>query len=175
MPSPTLSAFGLDQRIVVGMAEVVVSNNPGLTLATYSLGSCLGISIYDPVTRVGGILHAMLPDSSIAQDKARAKPGMFLDSGLPRLLDSARQLRFDAARAVVCVAGGAQILDSQGYFNIGRRNLDALDMLLRQAGLKVAAAETGGTVNRTLYLKLASGEVRLKSSAQPAETLLWRP
>lgn len=173
MPSPSLSGF--EHRIVVGMAEMVVTNNLSATLATYSLGSCLGVSIYDPVARVGGLIHFMLPDSTIAPEKARSQPAMFLDSGLPRLFQAAYQLHLDKHRAVICVAGGAQILDDRGHFNIGRRNNDALNDLLRQHNLQIAAQDTGGMVNRTMYLKLATGEVRLKVSGQPAETLLWNP
>jgi chemotaxis protein CheD len=173
MPSPTLSGF--DHRIVVGMAELVVSNNPAATLATYSLGSCLGISIYDPVTRVGGLVHIMLPDSSIAPEKAKNQPAMFLDTGLPRLFQSAYPMRLDKHRTIICVAGGAQILDDKGYFNIGPRNLAALNALLREHGLRIAAEDTAGMVNRTMYLKLATGQVRLKISGQSTESILWNP
>lgn len=173
MPSPTLSGF--EHRVVVGMAESVVSNNPSVTLATYSLGSCLGISIFDPVTHVGGLVHIMLPDSGIAPDKARSQPGMFVDSGVPKLFKSAYEMRLEKQRAIICVAGGAQIMDDKGFFNIGQRNRAALDALLQQHGLRIAAHETGGMVNRTMYLKLATGEVRLKVSGQATETLLWKP
>jgi chemotaxis protein CheD len=173
MPSPTLSGF--EHRVVVGMAELVVSNNPSVTLATYSLGSCLGISIYDPVARVGGLVHVMLPDSSIAPDKARAQPAMFLDSGVPKLFKSAYELRLDKRRTLICVTGGAQIMDDKGFFNIGQRNRAALDALLQHHGLQITAQDTGGMVNRTMYLKLSNGEVRLKVSGQTTETVLWKP
>jgi chemotaxis protein CheD len=173
MPSPSLSGF--DHRIVVGMAEMVVTNNQSATLATYSLGSCLGVSIYDPVARAGGLIHLMLPDSTIAPEKARLQPAMFLDTGLPALFQSAYQVRLDKHRALICVAGGAQIMDDSGYFNIGRRNQEALHQLLRHHGLGVTAQDTGGMVNRTMYLKLATGEVRLKISGQAVETVLWKP
>lgn len=173
MPSPSINFF--QQRVVVGMAEFVVGNNAALTLATYSLGSCLGISIYDPVARVGGLLHIMLPDSSIAEDKARTQPGMFLNTGLPMLFNSAYQMSLDKRRALICVAGGAQILDAQGFFNIGRRNYEALTALLGQHELRITAEDVGGMVNRTMYLKLETGEVRLKVSGQAAETTLWKP
>lgn len=175
MPAPTLSASGFQQKLVVGMADLAVANNPSLTLTTYSLGSCLGVSIYDPVTRVGGLLHAMLPDSSISEEKAQSKPAMFLDTGMPRLMDSARQMRFDCNRAIVCVAGGSQIMDTQGFFNIGRRNQDALRDWLSRQRLRVTAQDVGGTVNRTMSLRLITGEVRLKISGQPEEVTLWKP
>jgi chemotaxis protein CheD len=173
MPSPSLSGF--EHRVIVGMAESVVSNNPDVTLATYSLGSCLGISIYDPVARVGGLLHIMLPESGIAPDKARAQPAMFLDTGLPKMFRSAYDLRLDKHRAMICVAGGAQIMDDKGFFNIGQRNYAALSTLLQQHGLRITAEHVGGMVNRTMYLKLATGEVRLKISGEMAETTLWKP
>jgi chemotaxis protein CheD len=173
MPSPTISGF--EHRVVVGMAELVVSNNPSVTLATYSLGSCLGISIYDPVSRVGGLLHIMLPDSSISPDKARTQPAMFLDTGLPRLFKSAYEMHLDKHRALICVAGGAQVIDDKGFFNIGPRNRAALGTLLQQHGLRILAEDVGGMVNRTMYLKLGTGEVRLKVSGQAAETTLWKP
>jgi len=157
------------------MAELVVSNNPSVILATYSLGSCLGISIYDPVTRVGGLVHIMLPDSSISPEKARAQPAMFLDTGLPKLFQSAYQMRLDKHRALICVAGGAQIMDDNNLFNIGQRNYAALAGLLHQHGLRIVAEDVRGMVNRTMYLKLATGEVRLKVSGQPMEMCLWKP
>jgi chemotaxis protein CheD len=166
---------GFEHRIVTGMAEMVVTTNRAATLVTYSLGSCVGVSIYDPVARVGGLIHFMLPDSSIAVEKARLQPAMFVDTGLPRLLEAAGQLGLDQRRAILCVAGGAQILDEQGFFNIGRRNIEAVALRLRGHGLAVAAQELGGMVNRTMYLRLATGEVRLKVSGQSAETILWRP
>lgn len=173
MPSPTLSGF--EHRVIVGMAELVVSNNPSVTLATYSLGSCLGISIFDPVARVGGLLHIMLPESSISPDKARTQPAMFLDTGLPKLFNSAYVMRLDKHRTVICVAGGAQVMDDKGFFNIGQRNYAAFVALLQQHGLRIAAEDVGGMVNRTMYLKLATGEVRLKVSGQATETTLWKP
>lgn len=174
MPSPTLSAAGLVQRLVVGMADMAVANQPSLTLTTYSLGSCLGISIYDPITKVGGLLHAMLPDSTISEEKARTRPAMFLDTGIPQLLGSARQLRLDPSRAIICVAGGAQIMDAQGFFNIGRRNQEALRSLLEKERLRIAAEDVGGTINRTMSLRLITGEVRLKVSGQTSEMILWK-
>lgn len=116
----------------------------------------------------------MLPNASISPEKASLHPAMFLDSGLPTLLRAAAQLRADPRRLVICVAGGAQIMDSNGFFNIGRRNYEALLDLTRQQGLRIAAEQVGGMVNRTIYLKVATGEVRLKVSGQPAEMLLWK-
>jgi len=173
MPSPSLTGFA--QNVVVGIADLAVSNNPNVILATYSLGSCIGVTIYDPVVRVGGLVHVMLPDSSIDTTKAAAQPGMFMDSGVPALFRASYGLRAEKHRVQICVAGGAQVMDPSGFFNIGKRNYEALSRLLTQHGLSIQAEQVGGLVSRTLYLDLATGKVRLKTSGQPQEETLWQP
>lgn len=170
MGSPTL--FGFTHKVIVGIADLAVSNNQGSILTTYSLGSCLGVAIYDPVAKVGGLLHAMLPDSSIDLNKAMANPGMFIDSGVPALFRAAYELRADKRRMLIYVAGGAQIMDSSGFFNIGKRNYEALVNLLRQHNLSIQSQEIGGLVNRTMSLNIGTGQVTLKVSGQTAETRL---
>jgi chemotaxis protein CheD len=171
MPSPTVIA-GFEHKVVVGIAEFVASNNPNVLLTTYSLGSCLGIGIYDPVVHAGGLLHIMLPDSSIDQAKAATKPAMFVDTGVPALFRACYQFGAVKSRMVITVAGGGQIMDESGFFNIGKRNFEALTQLLNQHGLSIAAHQVGGVVNRTMYLSLATGEVRLKVSGQTQELTL---
>jgi len=169
-PSPS----GFEHKVVVGIAELAVSNNPNVTLATYSLGSCLGIAIYDPVVKAGGLLHIMLPDSTVDSVKAAKHPAMFVDSGVPALFRATYQLRAEKHRMIISVAGGAQILDSGGFFNIGSRNYDALIGLLKDHGLRIDAEQVGGMVNRTMSLRLATGEVWLKTSGQSQEVILWK-
>jgi chemotaxis protein CheD len=161
-----------EQKIVVGIADLGASNNPAVTLATYSLGSCLGVAIHDPVARVGGLLHCMLPDSSVDAAKAARQPGMFVDTGLAALLHAAGELGADKERLVISVAGGAQILDGGGLFNLGPRNYEALTRLLAGQGLRIQGEEVGGLANRSMRLSLATGEVRLKTSGQSGECLV---
>lgn len=111
---------------IVGVADMKVSNNLEESIITYSLGSCIGLVIYDPVVKVGGILHYMLPESSIDKAKAAARPYMFADSGIPRLFKTAYNLGAVKQRMKIYVAGGAEILDQSGFFNIGKRNYMAL-------------------------------------------------
>lgn len=170
MPAPSLTGF--EHKVVVGVGDMAVSNNPDLTLVTYSLGSCLGVVIFDPVARVGGLLHAMLPDSSIDTAKAAARPGMFIDTGVPALFRAAYQLRADKRRVRIYVIGGAQIMDNSGFFNIGKRNCEALDALLAQHQLAITAKEIGGLQNRTVFFRLNTGQVTLKMSGQQTEVPL---
>lgn len=178
MPAPTLATLakipGLTTRVVVGVGELGTSNNPAAVLTTFALGSCLGITIYDPVTRTGGLLHSMLPDSTINPAKARQQPAMFIDTGVPALFRAAYDLKADKHRIQICVAGGAQVLDSGAIFNIGQRNYTALSRILNQHGLVVRAEHVGGLASRTMTLNLATGEVRLKVGGVPGEQTLFR-
>ena len=175
MGSPSITTIaGFEKKLIVGVGGLAVSNNQAIILTTYSLGSCLGVTIYDPVCRSGGMLHAMLPDSAINAAKAAEKPGMFVDTGMVALLHGILALKAAKGRMQICVVGGAQFLDTTGYFNIGQRNYASLTKLLGQEGLAVDAKDVGGKVSRTLTLDMHNGEVRVKSSGQSEETVLFK-
>lgn len=151
------------KTLVVGVADMAVSNDSSAEIVTYSLGSCLGITIYDPAKKIGGLLHLMLPDSKIDAARATSAPYMFVDTGVPRLFHAAYNLGADRNRLVIKVAGGAQLLDQQKIFNIGARNFEALGKLLAQNGLKAHAADIGGLSSRTVRLDLTTGQVTVKT------------
>jgi len=175
MASPSLSAFpGFERKLVVGVGGLAVSNNQNVVLTTYSLGSCLGITIYDPVSRAGGLLHAMLPDSSINLVRASDQPGTFVDTGVSALFRAAYQLKADKHRMQICVAGGAQFMDKSGFFNIGIRNYECFSELLKQHRLVTRAEQVGGLVSRSIHLILGTGEVRIKTSGQTEEAVLFK-
>lgn len=150
--------------IVVGVADLAVSNDPKETLITHSLGSCIAVVIYDPTVRVGGILHFMLPDASMDLTKAKAKPAMFADSGIPVLFRQSYQLGASKANIVVKVAGGSQIMDENGVFNIGKRNYMAMRKIFWRNNVPIAAEHVGGCVNRTVRLDIGTGRVLMKVS-----------
>jgi chemotaxis protein CheD len=175
MPSPNLAALsGFEQRVVVGVGDFAVSNNPNVILTTYSLGSCIGVTIYDPDSRVGGLLHVMLPESSINPTRSVQQPALFVDTGIPALFRAAYELKADKHRVQICVAGGAQVLDTTDIFNIGKRNYESLAAIFRRHGLRIQAEQVGGIVSRTMLLNLGTGEVRLKVSGEPEEVTLFK-
>lgn len=149
--------------VTVDIADLKVSKDPGSTLITYSLGSCIGLAIYDPVAKVGGLLHYMLPEGSISPEKAAANPAMFCDTGVPKLFKDAYALGASKARLVVKAAGGSQLLDSNGTFNIGKRNYLALRKILWKNGVLIGKEDVGGSISRTLKLDLSNGLVTLKT------------
>ncbi len=172
MAPPSFSARdGCERKVVVGVGSLAASNDRATVLSTYSLGSCLGITLYDPVARAGGLLHAMLPDSSINSEKAQQQPAMFVDTGLRMLFRSLYKLGAEKHRMQICAAGGAKLMDEGGFFKIGERNLEAFQGLLRQHQLCVHAQQLGGWLSRTLHLHIQTGLVRLKASGKAGETL----
>jgi len=144
-------------NLVVGMADCQVSKSPEEVLVTYALGSCIAVAIHDPVAGVGGMLHYMLPESAISPEKAGANPYMFADTGIPRLFRRAYECGAEKRRIVVKIAGGAQVMDEDGVFNIGKRNYLALRKILWKAGVLIQAEEVGGNVSRTVRLEVGSG------------------
>ena len=152
------------QRVVIGVGDLSVSNNTAATLSTYALGSCLGVVAYDPVARVGGLLHLMLPDSALVPEKAASQPAMFVDTGLPLLFTALVDLKAEHARLRLFIAGGANLLGGGSEsFKIGERNIQAAAAYLNQHGYAVTRTDLGGTINRTLHLEVGTGAIRLKT------------
>ncbi len=143
-----------------------VSHDIDSVLITYSLGSCIGVSIYDPVAKVGGLLHYMLPDSNLDKGKAQKNPYMFADTGIPNLFKAAYKLGAVKQRMKVIVVGGAQVLDQKGFFNIGKRNHMALRKIFWKNKVMIDYEEVGGNVNRTIKLQVQDGVSWLKVSGQ---------
>jgi len=157
--------------VVIGIGDCQISKESDGTLVTYALGSCIAVIIHDPVAGVGGLLHFMLPESNLDPAKAEKNPFMFADTGIPVLFRSAYQLGADKKRLVVTVAGGAQMMDTQGTFNIGKRNCLAMRKILWKAGVLVHAEHLGGDVSRTVRLEISSGKVMLREAGQPEQEL----
>ena len=145
------------------ISEMEVSNRAGDVLVAYSLGSCVGLSLYDPVARVGGLIHCVLPVSSIDPAKARMNPCMFTDTGVPALIHSIMNLGAQKSRLIARVAGAASLLDEKGAFEIGERNYIVLRKVLWENKILVAAEDTGGTIVRTICLYMNTGRTTVKS------------
>lgn len=153
-------------QIIVDIADMRISKNPGDTLITYSLGSCIGVAIYDPVIGLGGMIHCMLPLSKVDREKAQVRPYMFVDTGMQQMLTQLYEGGLRKARAVIHVAGGSQVLDSQGVFKIGERNFTVLRKILWKNGLLMETQEVGGNRSRTISLDVGTGRFTIKSGGR---------
>jgi chemotaxis protein CheD len=157
--------------LVVGVGDCQVSNDPESVLVTYALGSCIAVTIHDSVARVGGLLHFMLPESGMDRAKAQENPFMFADTGIPLLFHSAYELGAEKRRLVVTAAGGAQMMDQNGVFNIGKRNYLTMRKIFWKAGVMVHAEDVGGMASRTVRLEVASGRVGLRGAGEEERDL----
>ena len=151
-------------NIIVGVSDMKVSDDFESVLVTYSLGSCIGVAIYDKIARVGGLLHFMLPESSLDPERAKVNPYMFGDTGIPLLFKEAYKLGAKKQRMRIVVAGGSQILDQTGFFIIGKRNHMAVRKMFWKNNVMVDFEEVGGSSNRTIKLAVKSGKIWLKAS-----------
>jgi chemotaxis protein CheD len=145
--------------LVVGISDCKVTRDAETVLVTYALGSCIAVIMHDPVTKVSGLLHYMLPESAIDARKAEQYPFMFADTGIPRMMEALKAAGGDGKRMVVRLTGGAQVLDSQGVFQIGKRNYLAARRILWKAGILVTAEAVGGDVSRTTRLEVSTGRL----------------
>jgi chemotaxis protein CheD len=171
MGSPTVASL-FAQRVIIGVGDMAVSNNPQVILSTYALGSCIGVIAYDSVSKVGGILHLMLPDSTISPDKAIKQPAMFADTGLPLLFRAMAGLKAERQRVRIFVAGGAGMLSGSDPFKIGERNSAVTLGFLAKNGLPVRQQEVGGSINRTVHLEIGTGNVGLKTPVASSQISL---
>jgi chemotaxis protein CheD len=159
-------------QITVGIADCQLSTQSDDVIVTHALGSCVAVAIHDPVAKVGGLLHLMLPESAIDEDKARRNPYMFADTGIPLLFHAAYHRGAEKRRMAVYLAGGAQVMDDRGVFNIGKRNTLAVRKILWKAGVLVTGEAVGGTQSRTVRLDIASGAFWLRDNGCGEQVLV---
>lgn len=159
------------RQVVVGIADCRVTRDTDSSIVTYALGSCIAVAVHDPVARVGGMLHLMLPESTLDRDKAEKNPYMFADTGIPLLLEKVYGEGADKRRIVVKVAGGAQVMDGAGVFNIGKRNCLAVRKVLWRAGVLIHAESVGGNEPRTVRLEVDSGRFWMRTGGGEERSL----
>jgi chemotaxis protein CheD len=155
--------------LIVDIADMKASDNPEAALITYSLGSCLGVSIYDPEVRVGGLAHFMLPLSTLDSEKAKTRPFMYVDIGMVLFLEQMFRMGARKERCIVKVAGGSQLLDTNDIFRIGQRNHTVLRKILWKNGMLLKGEDVGGALSRTMRLELSDGRVTIKAHGETRE------
>jgi chemotaxis protein CheD len=166
LPPPRAPRSADTPYLFVSVADMRITNVSKAVLSTLGLGSCLGVTCFDPTKRVGGMLHAMLPDSQ-KHRAVNANPAMYLDLGIPVLVDEVVRLGGDIRHMELKVFGGAQILQSNDYFSIGRQNVEMMKQLADRYRLHVKVWDVGGQLNRSIDLHLATGRVLLRMPSRP--------
>jgi chemotaxis protein CheD len=158
MQDMNLSSQPTSIMTAVNFCELKISRNPAETLVAFSIGSGIVVSIYDPVSKAGGMLSFILPESlAMLPGKAERHPYMFADTGLPALLEALLGIGAKTENIKVVIAGGAQIMDQKAEFNIGLKNYEAATAFLMNNNLSIDHEDIGGISRRTLSLDIGSG------------------
>lgn len=154
------------RTVIVGVADFKFTTDPTTILATYALGSCLGITFHDEKRRIGGLLHAMLPTAQLHKGKV-VRESMFLDTGIPKALNALVRAGAKKQDIRCKVFGGAQLMATDNFFRIGAKNIDMFYKISQMLELDVVAWEVSGRVNRTIKLSNQTGDVLVKIPTKP--------
>lgn len=149
-------------KIIVGVADYAVARNP-TRLITMGLGSCVGISLYDPYTQIGGLVHIMLP--SIDHSRSKDNKAKFADTGIAYLLEEMQKEGAMKRRVVAKIAGGASMFSftNESLMNIGERNVEMTKKVLDDLKVQVVAEDTGKDYGRTIELNTETGMLQVRS------------
>ena len=153
----------MGNMIKVGMADLKVCKCPD-ALTTLGLGSCVGVALYDPVTKVSGLLHCMLPDST--QIRNNSNVAKFADTGIDELVRQMEKLGARKARMVAKIAGGATMFTFQGrndMMQVGERNVEAVKKKLKEISIPILAEDTGKNYGRTVTFYPETGEFHIRA------------
>jgi len=154
-----------NNTIPVGISDYKTSTSPD-TLVTYALGSCVGITLYDPVTHIGGLSHIMLPSSSLRANGIIDDRMKYADTAIPDLIAELVNLGARKSSLRAKIIGGANMFNTKGTSfvdTIGERNIEAVKQILNQYGVPLVAEDVGENYGRTVYFLLEDGKVRVQS------------
>jgi chemotaxis protein CheD len=168
----TLSSVKNEEMVVVGLGEMQVSNDPHTVLACLGLGSCIGISAYDPVARVGAMVHVVLPHGNVAD--CGKTPTKYANTALPAMVNQMESKGAVKSRIVIKVAGGAKIIHTVpvgSILDIGDRNITAVKSAVAENKMSIKAEDTRGTLGRSMWLNIDTGITKLRTTASPVGEL----
>lgn len=150
-------------EVVIGIGEYAVSKTETDTIKTYALSSCVAVVVYNPVRKAAGMIHVALPYATSREDLL-TKPAYYADSGIP-LLIHAMCGRYGCRKEelVIQLFGGADSLQENDLFGIGRKNLEAVVNTLNSLDLRIASADVGGTIIRTVAIRVGTGDVSIET------------
>ena len=161
----------MSEVIKVGMADLNVCKAPDV-ITTLGLGSCIGLVFYDPVSKVGGMVHYMLPDSTKVRNNSNI--AKFADTGIDELLRRVIAAGANKGRLIAKIAGGARMFEVSGLSevgNIGAKNAEASKKKLKELGIRIVAEDTGLNYGRTVELHCDTGEFYIKSVGKPLKII----
>ena len=159
----------MDNKIIVGIADMKLVQDPGL-LVTYALGSCVGICLYDPILRLGALIHIMLP---LNMEAGRKNVFKYADTAIRETLNQMAIKGAARPRIMAKIAGGAKMFELTGgnLGSIGQRNIESVRIALKREGIRLAGEDVGGTVARTLLFNVSNGQAIVRSFGHPEKII----
>lgn len=157
--------------VKVGMADLKTAKAPD-SLTTLGLGSCIGLTLYDPVAKIGGLVHYMLPDSTKLKNNTNI--AKFGDTGIKELYNQVVALGANPRRLVAKIAGGAKMFEVSGLSNVGNvgeRNAEEAILMLKELKVPLVAQDTGLNYGRTVVLNCENGDYLIKSVGKPEKII----
>lgn len=157
--------------IKVGMADLNIAKSPD-SLTTLGLGSCIGLTLYDPVAKIGGLVHYMLPDSTKLKNNSNI--AKFGDTGIRELYKKMIEKGASPTRMVAKIAGGAKMFEVSGLSsvgNVGERNAEEAKLILKELKVRLVAEDTGLNYGRTVVLNCENGEYLIKAVGKPQRVI----
>ncbi|MGN0586406.1 MAG: chemotaxis protein CheD [Oscillospiraceae bacterium] len=152
--------------ITVGIADLNIAKEPDV-LATYALGSCVGICLYDPDKKIAGLAHIMLPLSKEAAGSAVDNRRRYADTGITELIQTMSLSGASPSRLVAKIAGGAQMFSTtSSVFNIGERNVAAVKKILAAYRIRIIAEQTGENFGRTVFFYPEDGTMEIRAASR---------
>jgi chemotaxis protein CheD len=161
----------MGEVIKVGMADLKVGQAPDI-LTTLGLGSCIGLTMYDPVTKIGGLVHYMLPDSTKLRNNTNI--AKFGDTGIRELYKQIVAKGANKRRLVAKIAGGACMFEMSAQSSVGRvgeRNAEQAKTVLKELGIPLVAEDTGLNYGRTVELDCSNGNFLIKSVGKDSKVI----
>lgn len=153
----------------VGIGEMKISDGGAEVLTASNLGSCLGLTAYDPVRKRGGMIHCLLPLSKSDPEKAQKNPYLYVDSGVPLLIENLLSHGASKKEIVLMVAGCANINDDNNIFEIGKKNYTIMRKILWKNNLLIRAEHVGESFGRTMSLDIQTGQVTIRANGTTFE------
>ena len=152
------------QTTLVGIGEYSVSQSPGEVIKTMALGSCVAIIFYAPKFKAAGMAHVALPDSSIGSERSAKLPAYFADTAVPALIEEFKKIGITKNSDIqIKLTGGATIMDPNGTFNIGKRNVLAVRKVLWKYRLGARKEDVGKDFSRTVKIEVDTGNIVVSS------------
>ncbi len=166
-----VTSITTEKTIVASLGEIKVSSDPDVILQCLGLGSCIAVIMYDPVAKVGGLAHVVLPQSNDSS-QARVNGIKYADIAIPELLQQMRAQGAVRSRMATKIVGGSRMFKvSSNAFDTGERNIEAVKKVLAEEGMRISGEDTGGKKGRSVQMHVDSGKVEVRCVGSPAREI----